>query len=252
MKVQYFGDVNDYRKFALLRLLSQVGQFKIGVCWMLTEDDASGQGDRRSYLKQPEKWRAYDPATFDALAKAPAAPTINDLRRVEAEALVPNAAFFNEFTPDSRLGRESFHTQCMEVFADQDLVFLDPDNGLEVTIPKGRKRSSKYAYLDEIADHYNAGRSILLYQHYSRNVSREASVTAKSSSLRTQSPRASIWLFETPHVAFVLAARPDHARHVETAIATLQDRRWLPKFFTNARIAPLSDKIRRETPSETG
>jgi hypothetical protein len=95
MKVQYFGDVNDYRKFALLRLLSQVGQFKIGVCWILTEDDASGQGDRRSYLKQPEKWRAYDPATFDALAKAPAAPTINDLRRVEAEALVPNAAFLN-------------------------------------------------------------------------------------------------------------------------------------------------------------
>jgi hypothetical protein len=35
MKVQYFGDVNDYRKFALLRLLASKGGFKIGVCWML-------------------------------------------------------------------------------------------------------------------------------------------------------------------------------------------------------------------------
>jgi hypothetical protein len=42
VKVQYFGDVNDYRKFALLRLLAD--KFKIGVCWMLTEADGSGRG----------------------------------------------------------------------------------------------------------------------------------------------------------------------------------------------------------------
>jgi hypothetical protein len=30
MKVQYFGDENDYRKFALLRLLANEGGFKIG------------------------------------------------------------------------------------------------------------------------------------------------------------------------------------------------------------------------------
>ena len=47
VKVQYLGDVNDYRKFALLRLLSEVGRFKIGVCWMLTEPDGSGQGAKR-------------------------------------------------------------------------------------------------------------------------------------------------------------------------------------------------------------
>ena len=33
MKVQYFDDVNDYRKFALLKALSGKG-FTIGVCWM--------------------------------------------------------------------------------------------------------------------------------------------------------------------------------------------------------------------------
>ena len=36
MKNQYFGDVNDYRKYGLLRLLGRAGKVKIGVCWMLT------------------------------------------------------------------------------------------------------------------------------------------------------------------------------------------------------------------------
>ena len=67
MKVQYFGDVNDYRKFALLRLLSEAGGFRIGVCWMLTEADGSGHGAKRGYLDQPEIWRRYDPPLFDAL-----------------------------------------------------------------------------------------------------------------------------------------------------------------------------------------
>jgi len=240
MKVQYFGDVNDYRKFALLRLLSDVGGFKIGVSWMLTADDGSEHGGKRRYLKQPEKWRAYDRAMFDALTKAPPEPTISDLRRVEAEALIAGATFFNEFTPDSRPGRDSFHRQRMAAFADRNLVFLDPDNGLEMKIPKGRKGSSNYAFLDEIADHYNAARSILVYQQYPQHVSREAHVTAAGARLRAQLPGALIWLLETPHVVFVLAARPDQVRHVETVIAALQDRQWLPKFFTKVRVAPFA------------
>jgi hypothetical protein len=52
VKVQYFGDVNDYRKFTLLRLLSDVGGFKISVCWMLTEPDDSKEGGNRKYLEQ--------------------------------------------------------------------------------------------------------------------------------------------------------------------------------------------------------
>jgi hypothetical protein len=56
MKVQYFGDINDSRKFALLRLLSEFGQFKIGVCWMLTEPDDSKEGGNRSYLQREDIW----------------------------------------------------------------------------------------------------------------------------------------------------------------------------------------------------
>ena len=47
MKAQYFSDINDFSKFALLRLLAGVGGFKVGVCWLLTGDDGTEQGARR-------------------------------------------------------------------------------------------------------------------------------------------------------------------------------------------------------------
>ncbi len=47
MKNQYFGDVNDYLKYGLLRQLSNEGRFKICVCWMLTEPDGTTEGGKR-------------------------------------------------------------------------------------------------------------------------------------------------------------------------------------------------------------
>ena len=241
MKVQYFGDVNDYRKFTLLRALA-IGEFRIGVCWMLTEADSTGYGDKRSYSRQPDRWRGYDPALFDALAVVPSAPTNEDLQRVENEALIPDAIFFNEFTPDALAGRGAYHRACMTAFRACELTFFDPDNGLEVkSTTKGRKRSNKYAYLDEISDHYDAGRSILLYQHFPRLVSRETFMGTTGSRLRSKLDGSTIWSFETPHVIFLLAARPDHVGRVEKAAGALRGRGCVPGLFSRVQAVPADD-----------
>ena len=39
MKNQYFGDVNDYRKYGLLRVLQREANLRCVVAWMLTPDD---------------------------------------------------------------------------------------------------------------------------------------------------------------------------------------------------------------------
>jgi hypothetical protein len=36
---QYFGDINDYRKYGLIRALTNHGELRTTVCWMLTPDD---------------------------------------------------------------------------------------------------------------------------------------------------------------------------------------------------------------------
>ena len=251
MKVQYFGDVNDFRKYALLRTLSEVGRFRVGVCWMLTAADGSGQGANRRYLRQADEWRRYDPALFDALAVVPSAPTIEDLRRVENEALIPGATFFNESTPDALAGRRVHHQACMKVFKGCEFAFFDPDNGLEVkSTGKGRKRSSKYAYLDEIIDHYEAGRSILLYQHFPRHVSRESFIVSTTGRLRSNLAGSTIWSFETPHVVFLLAAGPDHVGRVERVVALSMNEDAFPDYLAASSLSRRT-KLRTAQPPAT-
>jgi hypothetical protein len=61
MKDQYFGDVNDYRKYGLLRALAGVSGLPLGICWMLTARDGRSDGEFRRYLDQAIRCRRHDP-----------------------------------------------------------------------------------------------------------------------------------------------------------------------------------------------
>ncbi len=53
------------------------------------------------------------------------------------------AQYFSEFVPDDRTGRTDWFESLLKKARDVDLVFLDPDNGIEVkSTPCGRKNSS--------------------------------------------------------------------------------------------------------------
>ena len=167
MKIQYFGDVNDYRKFALLRLFARQAKYKVGVCWMMTEPDERPDGNNRSYRERPDVWRGYDPELFDALKTVPCSPKEDDLPRVEKEGLIPRAIYNENLTSNALTERNKFHGDCMTTLAAAELVFLDPDNGLEVpSCEKGRKRSRKYVFYDETAEYYSRRQSVLVYQHF--------------------------------------------------------------------------------------
>lgn len=131
MKDQYFGDVNDFRKYGLLRLLTVPDGLRLGVCWMLTAPDGSNDGKSRSYLSQPEKYRLHDPELFDWLQQVVAKD--QDLRtaRIEASPLLGEAVFRSMILTDSRYQRTDYFCGCVTQFAGCDLVFFDPDNGLE-------------------------------------------------------------------------------------------------------------------------
>jgi hypothetical protein len=60
MKDRYFGDINDYRKYGLLRALQSYGDGHLLVAWMLTPDDGGRDGGLRSYLDDPSAWAKYD------------------------------------------------------------------------------------------------------------------------------------------------------------------------------------------------
>jgi len=66
MKNKYFGDINDYRKYGLIRAILRSYKFRLLVAWMLTPDDPNNDGKFTDYLSTDD-WRKYDEELYDGL-----------------------------------------------------------------------------------------------------------------------------------------------------------------------------------------
>jgi hypothetical protein len=100
-----------------------------------------------------------------------------------------------------------------------DRPVFDPDNGLDVpSKKKGKRDSSKFVYRDEVTTVFNNGKSVLIYQHFTRE-ERSHFVGRIGASLKDLMPNASIWEFRTAHVVFMLAMNPRHAEILEARSA---------------------------------
>lgn len=231
MKEQYAGDISDYRKYALLRMLAQRGKVRIGVCWMLTAPDGSSDGNKRSYLEKPEAYRHFDPELFDILASVIDQPDGTRLFRIEDAETVPGAIYFNDHLGDSTKDRMAFWIAARRTLADADIIFFDPDNGLDVpSVQPGQRNSSKYVTIQEARSFYAAGKSVLVYQHFAR-VKRTNFLQQCGDRLREAMPDAQLWAFPTKHTAFLLAVQPEHVSILEPAARAVSER-WDEDFIS--------------------
>jgi hypothetical protein len=223
MKDQYFGDINDYRKYGLLRGLCGGGQFKLGICWMLTAGDGRPDGRLTSYLRKPEKWRAYDPPLFDCLHQWVEAGQTRDTRLVENHAIIPGAKFFNQVLEDQPARRADYFRDMRAHLANTDLIFYDPDNGIEVqSNPVGKRNSSKYIYWNELCETYNAGQSILIYQHFPR-LERSRFIFNKVKEINEKLGAQEITSIRTPHVVYFLVAQNVHAEYLAACVKRVEE-----------------------------
>jgi hypothetical protein len=219
MKNQYFGDVNDYRKYGLIRLLTKQGEISTAICWMLTPDDGRTDGKFTDYLGSPEKWRRYDPELFDILHDLVLVKGVRNVNQAERSGVLPNALFYTKITPDDRKDRANYFNDFLALAVDCDLIFFDPDNGLEVkSRPYGRKNSSKYVYWQELTAAFAAGHSLLVYQHFPR-INRDQFVRMKAQELAKKTGAPRIYTFQTPYVLFLLAAQERHENFFKATAA---------------------------------
>jgi hypothetical protein len=210
MKNQYFGDVNDYRKYGLLRHLDQSGFKRIAIAWMLTPDDGSSDGRFRAYLDAPARFAGYDPHLYDTRRSL-----LSDVRPavglLEGTALLSSAFFYSAPVPDRCSERMEWRRGLFKAAGDAELVFVDPDNGIEVkSRPIGRKGSSKYVAWDELTGLWQAGYSILVYQHFRRE-ERGSFARRLAAEFAERTGAGLVEAFRTPHVLFLLAAQNRHA-----------------------------------------
>lgn len=237
MKEQYVGDVNDYRKYALLRLLSRSG-LKLGVCWMLTPNDERSDGNKLGYLDQT-KQEQHDPELFALLRRVRDEPDARRLILIEGSEILPGAVFVNTIVPEPLFERQLWFKQASAALVETDLIFVDPDNGLEVSsVGKGRRNSSKYVYRDELASTYRAGHSLLVYQHFQRK-ERESFIRDVADDLQRVAADAEIWAIRTSHVVFMLVIQPRHRAALSAAAEHVRETAD-PSFLHAQLIAPAS------------
>src|ERR1043166_7560681 len=156
MQDRYVGDIGDFAKFTLLKAL--IGSdLKLGVVWYLNAaEETNGDGRFTSY----SELREFDPPLHDKLRSIVQGP--RKVAALEAgDILPPTTLFYSEPVSGER---SSWFKAALEVTEGADVVFLDPDIGIEVPSARG----AKYALLSEIKAFADRGQTVVVYQHQQR------------------------------------------------------------------------------------
>lgn len=217
MKDQYFGDVNDYLKYGLLRVLVERSGLSLGVCWLRTADDDRTDGEFRRYLSEPVRWRGFDPDLYDGLRKLLDEGNHRTVEHAENWRLLPDATYHHAILTDQAHARATYFASAHRSLANSNLWFFDPDNGLEVPSKGyGTKKSSKFLFWPEVVDAFMAGTSVVIYQHFPREA--RATYTARRlAELRSRTGATWVAGISTARVLFLVAAQESHAAQIATA-----------------------------------
>jgi len=192
MQDRYTGDIGDFGKLGLLRWLAQPDSgttVRLGVHWYLTLPEDNNDGEHRRYLDDPAQYRLCDAPLFDFLQRIRRAEVARpgelarEVAMLDASGLLPDGTrFFRDcLTPDGphragstaakeRLARRTdLHLRAVERLQEAELVFVDPDNGIERKSRCHHKKGPKYVYLSELESFIDRGQSVLVYQHATRD-----------------------------------------------------------------------------------
>ncbi len=172
MQERYLGDIHDFYKFNFLKFLSLRINEKIGLNWYFVDPKKIGDtefkkkdGEKRNYLVKSEysclDWELKNEMISLKL------PKNRKLKEFTKKThLKKFVDFYNEEL--STANRKLWFKNSISYFKDNNLVFLDPDNGLSKK-KNNNKNSIKYVFLDEIKEYNQNGKTIIYTQFQSFN-----------------------------------------------------------------------------------
>ena len=238
MKNRKFGDINDYRKYGILRLLAGNGETRIGVCWMLGGPEQLPDGIGTEYLTDPliNAFRRYDPTLYDFMkSKIYGKETdtkSRDVRHFDSSQLPGGSFWTNELT-DSLEQRDEYFNSMWSRFAEQkiELIYFDPDDGLANNnsllppIRKGDLNSSKKLFRDELRSTLEKGFSVLI-RHTIKRMRREDLVARLGRELAMMTKSSITFSFWTFNEVFLLIPHPNHLEKLSVAVERIRESEW--------------------------
>jgi hypothetical protein len=146
---------------------------------------------------------------------------------------------FDNVSPSAKTERGQLRNRWLEdavrKMQGRDLVFLDPDNGLEVrsTSPCS-KRGPKYVFLEEIRLYVERKQSVVIYQHLSRQGTATEQVRRRHEQLWERLGVFDIFALRyhrgTGRVFFVLASHEEHRKILRAQTDRLLEGLWAKHF----------------------
>ncbi len=254
------GDVGDFGKFALLRRLcsSEGDAFKLGIVWCYFPDEShNGDGRHLRYLAQPS-YLNLDPELHAALGELVKSGN-RSLSSIEAAGILRKGTlFFHEPTSGKPISpalrakqRSIWHDHALAATREAEIVFFDPDNGLEApSVPMTHPKAGKYIFWNELVPFWRRGQSLVVYHH----LNRIASATVQTETLRA---RFSEKLGDIPWLApllfrrgscrhFWVVGQSEHASKLERLMSAFLAAGWGQHFdaaFTPAFKRPLATPL---------
>ena len=172
MQNRYAGDLGDFGKLGLLRVLQASG-LSIGLNWYLSPDEKHNDDGRFVQYLNDETFRSYDEQLWLELRRI-----VNSGQRTVSaleNAHLLDAVYFadplfasGKTSAERSAAREEWHQKALNTLSNVDIVCVDPDNGVLVPSVVGTRREIKYVKPQELADYYRQGSSVVYYQHKAR------------------------------------------------------------------------------------
>jgi hypothetical protein len=174
MQDRYVGDVGDFVKFGLLRALAQ--RSRLGIIWYrVPSADLGGDGRHISYLNDV-LWEALDQDLFGKL-RTIVRKNERYIQALEEASIIGDCRFFSDMVPmplrfsERPEARQRWLEKALEAVSSCDIVFLDPDNGLQPQrYSSTRKQSAKSVSFNDLACLKRSGRTLIVYHHQTRRV----------------------------------------------------------------------------------
>lgn len=224
MQDQYVGDVGDFGKYGLLRVLCGSNpaadpRFRLGVVWYWLPADPKVGRRHFGYL-DPRNRRAgelqrCDPDLYETLREIHDSGP-QDVATVRRRRVLPSGTvYFDEPVPGDDRPRDAWAGRALEKTEPCDLVFLDPDNGIASPAKRSRNRLSKYVLLDEVDPFVRRGQSVVIYHHLGRRKDALSQISDQLERLHGKPGSArpfGLWYHRGTARAFLVIPAPDHGR----------------------------------------
>lgn len=230
MQNRYTGDIGDFGKLGLLRVLQAAG-FSIGVNWYLTPDENHNQDGKHTNY---DDLQSCDESLWSELKQIVESGdrSVAALQKdsiLKATFYAETLDFRGKKKAERRLIRENWHQNALKALCGSDLVFVDPDNGLIVPSAEEKPKENKYVLPKELAEYYEQGSSVIYYQHQARRQDPYYEDQHQKLLSRPEFSGASglgLKFRRTSHRYYFMILHPEHREKVTKAVREMLNTDW--------------------------